>query len=182
MRSSPRCGPYQPERARISSAPLLRRGALLIRGPSYFGGEWVPALRSSAKNAAPRPGHADLHSLHAAPFRDEQRGGLGRLPQGVEIDIFVEAVRRSTAGAEAQARNIVVQPVEPRVGERGEHEVSHSTAIDRVERLAKRSFSFSGILQLIAVRQKPGPFHVRRIVGEEAMIARGSRDAGQDLW
>jgi hypothetical protein len=35
----------------LRSAPLLRRGALLIRGP------WVPALRSSVKNAAPRPGH-----------------------------------------------------------------------------------------------------------------------------
>src|SRR5258708_34458009 len=32
----------------------LRRGALLIRGPSSA---WVPALRSSAKSAAPRPGH-----------------------------------------------------------------------------------------------------------------------------
>jgi len=40
------------------SAPPLRRGALLVRGPSYETWRWVPALRSSAKSAAPRPGHA----------------------------------------------------------------------------------------------------------------------------
>jgi hypothetical protein len=33
------------------------RGALLIRGPPRRRHIWVPALRSSVKNAAPRPGH-----------------------------------------------------------------------------------------------------------------------------
>jgi len=42
----------------LRSAPHLRRGALLIRGPSCRSHcVWVPALLSSAKNAAPRPGH-----------------------------------------------------------------------------------------------------------------------------
>jgi hypothetical protein len=42
----------------LRSASLLRRGALLIRGP------WVPALRCIARCAAPRPGHerTELHS------------------------------------------------------------------------------------------------------------------------
>jgi hypothetical protein len=35
----------------LRSAPLLRRGALLIRGLS------IPALRCIVKNAAPRPGN-----------------------------------------------------------------------------------------------------------------------------
>src|SRR6202051_4168392 len=35
----------------------LRRGALLIRGPSLCASTWLPALRSIVKNAAPRPGH-----------------------------------------------------------------------------------------------------------------------------
>jgi hypothetical protein len=39
----------------LRSMPHLRRGALLIRGPSLY--PWVPVLRSSVKNAAPRPGH-----------------------------------------------------------------------------------------------------------------------------
>src|SRR6266478_9100145 len=38
-----------------------RSDALLIRGPST-GFLWVPALRSSVKNAAPRPGHDELSS------------------------------------------------------------------------------------------------------------------------
>ena len=43
----------------LRNAPRLRRGALLIRGPSSISHAWVPALRSSVKNAAPRPGHED---------------------------------------------------------------------------------------------------------------------------
>jgi hypothetical protein len=39
----------------LRNTPHLRRGALLIRGPSPY--PWVPVLRSSVKNAAPRPGH-----------------------------------------------------------------------------------------------------------------------------
>jgi len=38
----------------LRSTPRLRRSALLIRRPWP---QWVPALRSSVKNAAPRPGH-----------------------------------------------------------------------------------------------------------------------------
>src|SRR5205823_10750635 len=38
-----------------------------------------------------------------------------------------------------------------------------------------------GIFQLIAFGQETGPFHARRVVGEEAMIARRSRDVAQDL-
>jgi hypothetical protein len=41
----------------LRSAPHLRRGALLIRGPPLPVSMWVPALRSSVKDAAPRPGH-----------------------------------------------------------------------------------------------------------------------------
>src|ERR1035438_6706981 len=41
----------------LRSAPHLRRGALLIRGPSRRRGAWVPALRCTARGAAPRPGH-----------------------------------------------------------------------------------------------------------------------------
>src|SRR6266851_2741137 len=55
----------------LRSAPPLRRGALLIRGPSSVA-IWVPALRSSAKRAAPRPGHEDAllpHPLRRALFR-----------------------------------------------------------------------------------------------------------------
>src|SRR5581483_1419069 len=33
------------------------RGALLIRGPNVAPDHWVPALRRTVKNAAPRPGH-----------------------------------------------------------------------------------------------------------------------------
>jgi len=44
------CAPDAAPRARTSG-----RGALLIRGPSCE--DWVPALRSSVKYAAPRPGH-----------------------------------------------------------------------------------------------------------------------------
>jgi hypothetical protein len=45
----------------LRSAPHLRRGALLIPGSILFDYEWVPALRSSVKNAAPRPGHELPH-------------------------------------------------------------------------------------------------------------------------
>ena len=87
-------------------------------------------------------------ALHPAPFRDEQRGRLGGFPQRLQIDIFVEAVHRRTAGAEAQARDVVVQPVEPGVGQRGEHEVRDRAAIDRVDtpcrtRLPASAESFS---------------------------------------
>src|SRR5712691_6857749 len=35
--------------------------ALLVRGPCYLTTVWVPALRSSAKSAAPRPGNTHGH-------------------------------------------------------------------------------------------------------------------------
>ncbi len=90
-------------------------------------------------------------------------------------------MHRSATRSEAQARDVVVQPVEPRVGERGEHEILHRAAIDRRERLAEGGFRFGGFLQLIAFRQEAGPFHAGRVVGKEAMIARRRRDAGQNL-
>src|ERR1700737_928294 len=49
-----------------------------------------------------------LHRLHPAPFRNEQRDGFGGFAQRVGVDIFVEAVHRRAAGAEAEARNVVV--------------------------------------------------------------------------
>src|SRR5216683_6712610 len=108
-----------------------------------------------------------LRLLQPAPFRDEQRGCLGRFAQRVEIDIFVETVHCSPAGAEAQARNVVVQSIEPRIRQRGEDQIFHGTAIDRVERRAEGGFRRSRILQLIALRQETRPFHGRRVVGEE---------------
>src|SRR4029079_14580098 len=42
-------------------------GALQNRGPCLRP-EWVPALRSSVKNAAPRPGHGALSSRRAVLF------------------------------------------------------------------------------------------------------------------
>src|ERR1700712_4568247 len=79
-----------------------------------------------------------LCCLHPAPFRDEERGRLGRFPQGLQLDIFVEAVHRRPAGAEAQARNVVVESVEPGVGKRGEREVLDGAAIDLGVGLAER--------------------------------------------
>ena len=90
-------------------------------------------------------------------------------------------MHRRAARAEAQARDVVVQAVEARVGERGEHEVLRLAAIDGRKRLAKGGFGCGGILQFITFRQEAGPFHARRIVGQKAMVARGGRDAGQNL-
>ena len=122
-----------------------------------------------------------LRLLHPAPFRDEQRGRLGRLPQRVQFDIFVEAVHRRSRRAEAQARNVVVQSIEPRVGQRGERAVRHRAAEDRAECFCERGFRFGGIHEFIAFREKARPFHLRRIVGEEAVVARGGRHAGQNF-
>jgi len=42
----------------LRTAPLLRRGALLFRGPLQQPEKvWIRALRCIAKSAAPRPGH-----------------------------------------------------------------------------------------------------------------------------
>src|SRR6266436_8660313 len=78
-----------------------------------------------------------LRLLHAAPFRDEQRGCLGGFAQRLQIDIFVEAMHRRSAGAEAKARDVVVEPIEACVCQCREHEVLDGAAIDRVERLAE---------------------------------------------
>src|ERR1700692_3330807 len=51
----------------LRSTPRSRRGALLIRGPLTAGWFWIPALRSSAKSAAPRPGH-EKHPYGALPL------------------------------------------------------------------------------------------------------------------
>src|ERR1700688_3733486 len=61
------------------------------------------------------PHRPSLNLLHPAPFRDEQRCRLSRLSQRVEIDIFIKAVHRRPAGAEAQARDAIVQPIKPRI-------------------------------------------------------------------
>jgi hypothetical protein len=42
-------------------------------------------------------------------------------------------VHCSAAGAEAQAGNVIVQPIEPRVGKRGEREVGNAPAIDGMQ-------------------------------------------------
>jgi hypothetical protein len=47
------------EVARAVDAAQRASGALLIRGPCSALREWVPALRSSVKDAAPRPGHEE---------------------------------------------------------------------------------------------------------------------------
>jgi hypothetical protein len=114
-----------------------------------------------------------LHLLHPAPFRDEQRGRFRRLPQRVQIDIFIEPVHRGATGAEAQARDVVVQAVKPGIGERCEGAVLDRTPIDRGIGLAESGFRLGGIRQFIPLRQEARPFHHRRIVGEEAMVARG---------
>src|SRR5438309_8717967 len=77
-----------------------------------------------------------LRLLHPAPFGDKERGGLGGFAQRVEIHIFVEAVHRRPAGAEAEARDVVVQSVEPRIRQRGERELGRVAAIDRIVGLA----------------------------------------------
>jgi hypothetical protein len=65
-----------------------------------------PMIRDDAPDSASAlPGERFLimrilYPLHPAPFRDEQRGGLGRFSQRVQIDIFIEAVHRGTAGPE----------------------------------------------------------------------------------
>src|SRR5450432_3098402 len=154
-------------------------------------GSFIDWIFSSGVIECPSPllpsGHArawhasnvDLSRLlDAAPFRDEQRGRLGRFAQRLQIDIFVEAMHRSAAGAEAQARDVVVQPIEAGIGERGEHEILHGAAIDRIERPAERRFRRGRILQFIAFREEARPFYARRVVGEEAMVARSFRNAG----
>ena len=47
------------EAARAPDAAQRVSGALLILGPCSPIREWVPALRSSVKDAAPRPGHEE---------------------------------------------------------------------------------------------------------------------------
>jgi hypothetical protein len=86
-------------------------------------------------------------------LRDEERHGLGRFPQGIEIDIFVEAVHRGPARTEAKAWDAVVQAIESRVGERGENEVFDGASIDRIIGFRERGFRFCGILQFVALRQ-----------------------------
>src|ERR1700747_316350 len=100
--------------------------------------------------------------LHAAPFRDEERGGLGRLPERSEIDIFVEAVYRRPAGAETKARDVVVQSVEPLVCECGQDEIRDLAAVHRPESPAEGRLGFGRILQLIAFRQEARPLHIGR--------------------
>src|SRR6187401_1464592 len=92
----------------------------------------------------------ELHLLYPAPLRDEQRGGFGRFSQRIQVDIFVEAVDRRAAGAEAQARDIVVQAIEPRIGQSREDEVLDLAAIDSAKSLAESRFRRGGVLQLLA--------------------------------
>src|SRR6516165_306064 len=122
-----------------------------------------------------------LGLLHSAPFGDEERGGLGRFPKRIEIDVFVEAVHRRATGTEAETRDVVVQPVEPGIGKRREHEIFNLRAVHRGKGLAEGGLGFGGILELIAFRQEARPLHFGRIVGKKTVVARSSRHAGQDL-
>src|SRR5262249_19636974 len=108
----------------------LRRYGLLRRGACHRA---APCADPLAPDGAVRStGSAEITSplLHPAPFRDEQRGRLRRLPQRVQVDIFVEAVHGLAAGAEAQARDVVVEPVEASICQRGEDEILHGAAVD----------------------------------------------------
>jgi hypothetical protein len=59
-------------RVRSPDAAQRASDALLIRGP--YIAWWVPALRSSVKDAAPRPGHEALvASLHKTGTKDYDR-------------------------------------------------------------------------------------------------------------
>src|SRR4030081_3589139 len=90
------------------SAPRLRRGALLIRGP------WVPALRCIVKNAAPRPGHepgkarlrATLRPTRGGSIKNKNRLG-GERAQQVTSHIRRAALHRAVsrnAGGRAEKR------------------------------------------------------------------------------
>src|SRR5713101_1750857 len=81
----------------LRSAPHWRRGALLIRGPQVPGGPWVPALRSSVKDAAPRPGHGK--SLPVNRLGIEQLVGIDErqpCPALTRVDLAIKA--RAPAG------------------------------------------------------------------------------------
>jgi hypothetical protein len=47
---------------RVSTRYVLRRGALLNRGPDVIGGSVGPGSAEQRKSAAPRPGHVDTDS------------------------------------------------------------------------------------------------------------------------
>src|ERR1700719_1164306 len=77
-------GIYGPSRA--PDAAQRASGALLIRGPLWP--RWVPALRSSAKSAAPRAGHVIFNSA-----LDIGRPGLlDQLDHGVRHRDVVEVL------------------------------------------------------------------------------------------
>jgi hypothetical protein len=65
----------------LRSAPHLRRGALLIRGPSCVGFAMGPGSAEQRKSAAPRPGHE--RNLLTPP--------CGDLPVGQFVDRRVES-------------------------------------------------------------------------------------------
>src|SRR4051794_23891891 len=96
---------------------------------------WAPRRTLGRPSALPT-----LPFLHPTPSRNEQRGRLGRFAQRVQINIFIKPVHRSTAGPKAQAWDIVIQPVKPRVSQRGEHQIGRLAAIDRIVSLAERGF------------------------------------------
>src|SRR6266702_7524356 len=113
---------------------------------------WVPALRSSVARCT-ASGKRGLHLLHPAPLRNEQRRRLGRFAQRVQVDIFIEAVNGLAAGAKAQARDVVIQSIEPRIRQRGEDEVLDLATIHGAKGLAESGFGGGGIFQLIAFRE-----------------------------
>src|SRR4051794_39380920 len=123
MRSSRRCGRRQRNHRRhpevLASWASLEGCATSVGGLSF---------ETPRKSAAPQDdggvySEPKLHLLHPAPLRDEQRGGLGGFAQRIEIDIFIKTVHRRPAGAETQARNVVVQSVKARVGECREYQI-----------------------------------------------------------
>src|SRR5882724_1006649 len=79
------------------NAPLLRRGALLIRGSMVHGRKLSPALRRSVKVAAPRPGHV-------ASILKSARAALG-LDVAAALFAFEPALFRSQRWPGGPSRN-----------------------------------------------------------------------------
>ena len=120
--------------------------------------------------------------LHATPLRDEQRSRLVDFRKELRSTYSLNR-DCSTAGAEAQENlDVVTQPIEPRIGERGETRSS----------MAPPWIAVEGVGDVFPLQRNPsihrlptgnpGPFHVGRILEREVdYCRRWAEHAGEDL-
>src|SRR5258708_3667754 len=119
--------------------------------------------------------------LQPAPFGDEERYRLGAAAHGFELDALVEAVDRIGGRPVDESGNAGIEAGEARIGGARWGDLRQCFAEDLTVCAAEQGDRLLAVLEHVTLRLEAVVDDLRRIIGEEAVCARGVADRRFDL-